>query len=73
VLGRGYLDATGATNATLDLRGVPGFRSEWRHDPEFDTRRTLVTTRGPSTAAETATSSLSQQILAAAVRTGGEH
>lgn len=32
-LSASFLDATDATSGVLDFRGVPGFKSEWRHDP----------------------------------------
>jgi hypothetical protein len=31
VLSPAFIEATGATSATLDLRDVPGFKSAWRH------------------------------------------
>ena len=48
VLSRTFVDATGATSASLDLTGVPGFKREWRHDPTLPQSRLFVASRGAS-------------------------
>jgi len=40
-----FIEATGATSATLDLRDVPGFKSAWLHDPADGWYRVLSAER----------------------------
>jgi hypothetical protein len=41
-LTRNFLEATGATNAIIDLTDVPGFSPEWHFDARFDQTRMLT-------------------------------
>lgn len=54
-----FIEATGATSATLDLRNVPGFKSAWLHDPADDWYRVLSAERFTS-AGDSAVSSVSE-------------
>jgi hypothetical protein len=47
-LSRAFVEATGATSATLDFSDVPGFKSEWRHDPTLQQSRWFSASRGAS-------------------------
>ncbi|TMQ03296.1 MAG: hypothetical protein E6J90_02385 [Deltaproteobacteria bacterium] len=53
LLSRSFLEATGATSATLDFHAIPGFKSQWQQDPAASQLRELVTIRRVS-ATETA-------------------
>ncbi|HEY0990768.1 MAG TPA: hypothetical protein VGD80_27130 [Kofleriaceae bacterium] len=68
VLSRRFVEATGSTSVALDLRDVPGFKSEWHPDPSSDQGLSLIARRG-SSPGEVATSSVSEVIsTTAAVR-----
>lgn len=58
---RAFVDATGARSIALDFRDVPGFKSEWRHDPAHEQSRQLSAVRDLSPS-ETATSTVSESI-----------
>jgi hypothetical protein len=44
-LSRTFLDATGATSASLELRDIPGFKDEWRHAPGSQQAHELTASR----------------------------
>lgn len=45
VVSRAFLAETGARSLTLDLRGIPGMKSEWLHDPALDLGEGLAVRR----------------------------
>jgi hypothetical protein len=45
-LSRAFVDATGATSATLDFSDVPGFKREWRHEPTLTQSYLFIASRG---------------------------
>lgn len=47
-LTRAFVEATGATSATLDLSDIPSFKSQWRQDPSLAQEHQFTTRRVPS-------------------------
>jgi hypothetical protein len=67
LLSRAFLEATGATSATLDLHAIPGFQSQWQQDPAASQFRELVAVRHVS-ATETASAAVSSLTSASSAR-----
>lgn len=67
LLSRSFLEATGATSATLDLHAIPGFKSQWQQDPAAPQFRELVAIRHVS-ATETASATVSMSTGASSAR-----
>jgi hypothetical protein len=66
VLSRAFLEATGATSATLALHEVPGFQAEWNHDTVGDHFRIFTARRGSMTENESSGTSEYTNVMAAA-------
>jgi hypothetical protein len=48
VFSASYVDSIRGTNVVLDFSDVPGFQSQWRHDPRFMERLGFFADRGAS-------------------------